>query len=650
MIKILNKLSITDYRSIALDKLELDNVIALVGANESGKTNLLRALKYIKPPQNPDDTSDPFCMDYKNEVRMMSPSFKANKYPRLEYELVNLEKLIKDEKLLSVIRENEIKSVIITREGNKPDDYSIELTIKKPLPIIENITTTAVQLIAEQKDTKEIAPQDWIYIESPQDYQTQIDEKVAQSLIKSHDASQAREFLKTKIKNEILSNIKVFFWAYDKDEIIQDIVPIDDFIATPGKYKRVYDLFKIGGWDDARISSFLKNQDSATNINLMNDLSKSVTEIIRKTWHQNQNLNIQIVHAGTSLNIVIKDNDYGTQYAQRSDGLKWFLSFLIGFRAQTDVFKEYVILFDEPGLHLHPGGQKDILDEINRLAEDNQVIYSTHSVFNLDKRFPNRVRLVCKSFDTNNYPLTTIKNSIDETDILKDSLLRSVLGYSITDISPIAEINLLVEGVFDRGLIQLGAKKYYEEFDKGINLNDIAVIACHGAGEIGKTAKHLTSNGLKCLCLYDSDTPGKSARIANTAVATTYKPLLITLITSAIIIEDIYPQTLFQKVYKDFFLEIYPTVQTTLQKNLEVALDKKVQISPGRNKDEIKHEFENNLIDELKKYLTNHTFATDTELTNLKQLVEGLAKLLARLSKYKIRFKKNTYKHKKKQL
>lgn len=635
MIKILNQLSITDYRSIASEKLNLDNVVALVGANESGKTNILRALKYIKPPQTPDDVNDPFYMDFKTEVRMMSASFKANKYPRLEYELVNLDKLIKTEKLLQVVRENEIKSAIITREGNKPDDYSIELTIKKSLPIIENIGTAVFQLTAEQKDTKEVSPQDWMYLDSPQDYQAQIDEKTTQGLIKSYDASQAREFLKTKIKNEILSNIKVFFWAYDEDEIIHDMVPIDDFIATPSKYKRVYDLFKIGGWDDAKITNFLKNQDSATNINLMNELSKRVTDIIKKTWHQNQNLNIQIVHAGTSLNIVIKDNDYGTQYTQRSDGLKWFLSFLIGFRAQTDIFKEYVILFDEPGLHLHPGGQKDILDEINRLAEDNQVIYSTHSVFNLDKRFPNRVRLVCKSYDANNYPLTTIKNSIDETDILKDSLLRSVLGYSITDISPISEINLLVEGVFDRNLIQLGAKKYYEEFVKGINLNDIAVIACHGAGEIGKTAKHLTSNGLKCLCLYDNDTPGKTARAANAAVTATYKPLLNTLVTSTTIIEDVYPLTLFKKAYKDFFLEIYPTTQTTLQKILESAIDKKAQASPGKEKDEIKHEFENALVDDLKNYFTNHDFATETELTNLKLLIEGLAKLLAKLSKKK---------------
>ncbi len=635
MIKILNKLSITDYRSIASDKLDLDSVVALVGANESGKTNLLRALKYIKPPQNPDDKNDSFHMDFKTEVRMMSLSFKANKYPRLEYELTNLDKLVKDEKLLEVIKENEIKTAIITREGNKQEDYSIELTIKKSLPIVENISATAIQLTAEQKDTKDISPQQWIYVETPQDYQTQLNERVTQGLIKSYDASQAREFLKTKIKNEILSNIKVFFWAYDEDEIIHDMVPIDDFIVTPSKYKRVYDLFKIGGWDDARITNFLKNQDSATNINLMNELSKSVTEIIKKTWHQNQHLNIQIVHAGKSLNIVIKDKDYGTQYAQRSDGLKWFLSFLIGFRAQTDIFKDYVILFDEPGLHLHPGGQKDILDEINRLAEDNQVIYSTHSVFNLDKRFPNRVRLVCKSYDSNNYPLTTIKNSIDETDILQDSLLRSVLGYSITDVSPIAEINLLVEGVFDRSLIQLGAKKYYEEFNKGINLNDIAVIACHGAGEIGKTAKHLSGNGLKCLCLYDNDTPGKNARTANSAVTATYKPLLNTLVTGATIIEDVYPLTLFKNVYKDYFVETYPTTQSTLQKNLESALDKKVQASSGKEKDEIKHEFENALVDELKRYYTNHSFTTDKELTNLKLLIEGLTKLLGKLSKKK---------------
>jgi len=635
VIKILNKLSITDYRSIASGKLDLDSVVALVGANESGKTNLLKALKYIKPPQNPEDVNDPFYMDFKTEVRMMSPSFSATEYPQLEYELVNLNKLVKDENLLEVIKENEIKSATITRKGNKPEDFSIELVINKSPPIVENISANTIQLTKEQKGTKDILPQQWVYIEALEDYQAQIEEKATQGLIHSYDASQAREFLKTKIKNEILSNIKVFFWEYDKDEIIHDMVPIDDFIASPSKYKRVHDLFKIGGWDDEKIARSLKNPDGATNINLMNELSKNVTKIIKKAWHQNRNLNIQIVNAGPNLNIVIRDNDYATQYTQRSDGLKWFLSFLIGFRAQTDKFNEYIILFDEPGLHLHPGGQKDILNEINRLAENNQVIYSTHSVFNLDKRFPNRVRLVCKNYDKKNYPLTTIKNSIDETDILTDSLLRSVLGYSITDVSPIAEINLLVEGVFDRGLIQLGAKKYYEEFNKGVNLNDIAVIACHGASEIGKTARHLTSNSLGCLCLYDNDTSGKTAREANSAVVATYKPLLDTLVTGAIIIEDVYPLMLFKKVYKDYFVETYPTTQTTLQKNLESALDKKVQTSPGKERDEIKHEFENVLIDELKGYCANHTFATDTELTNLKLLIEGLAKLLEKMGKKK---------------
>jgi len=629
---LISKVTIIDFRSISADFLEMDNVTALVGANESGKTNLLRAIKFIKQPTNPSSVDGPFCIDKDRDTRMLSNSFLNQQYPKIEYEINDVIRLINNQDLKSFVENNSIETAVITRQGNITDDFSIELSIKIPPYIVENLSDQNIELALGEKDSITLPPTSWQIIEDKTSYQVSIDQLVADGKLKVYDPNQSREFIKSKIKNEILTNIKVFFWTYEEKQIIQDIVPITEFIEKPENFPRISDLFKLGGWDKTKISNFLQGKSPSTYNNLLRQLSKNVTKIIKDSWRQNPNLNIEITHAGNALNILIRDNEYGTEYTQRSDGLKWFLSFLIGFRAQTEKFKEYLILFDEPGLHLHPGGQKDILKQINLLAENNQIVYSTHSIFTLDKRYPDRIKLIRKEYDKNKYPLTRIKNKIEDEDILKDSLLREVLGYSITDVSPISDINLLVEGVFDRGLLQICSRKYYSEYSEGINLNEIAIIACHGASDVSKNAKHLDANGLFCLCLYDSDSAGKSSRDANTSIGKSFKPLIGEIVQVAIEIEDIYPKTLFAKQYKDYFLKKFPASQQVQSKILEKALKEKSK-TENKKEEDVKHEFETQLLQALTAYIKNHDFASDKELGNIKDLIDKLGKLLNGLSK-----------------
>lgn len=629
---IIKKVTITDYRSIESDSIELSNVSVLVGANESGKTNLLRAINLIKPPIDPNNVEDIFVINKEKDTRMLSNSFTSQQFPTLEYEIEGITRLINEQYLKTFIETNQINDAVITRHGNKPEDFSIELSIKSPPHVIENLTGENLELTAEGKDTIVIPPSSWRIADEFPLYQVSIEELGLAGTLKYYDPSSSREFLKEKIKTEILSNLKVFFWTYEEKQIIQDVVPIAEFITNPETFPRINDLFKLGGWDKNKITNFLQNQSNSAYNNMLRKLSKDVTEIIKKSWRQNPNLNIEITHGDTVLHVLIRDNDYGTEYTQRSEGLKWFLSFLIGFRAQTDKFQDYLILFDEPGLHLHPGGQKDILKQVNLLAENNQIVYSTHSIFTLDKRFPERVKLISKIYDKDKYPLTKIKNSIDEIDILSDALLREVLGYSITDVSPISDINLLVEGVFDRNLIQESSIKYYTEYGDGINLNDVAIIACHSASNISKTAIHLVSNSLQCLCLYDSDQAGKSSSAANTAVNTTCKLLVGDIIPDAIEIEDIYPPTLFKEKFKEFFVKEYPTTTEQQSKILDIALVEKAT-TEGRDKEEIKHEFESILIDGISSYFNDHHFNDDSELKNVKDLIEKISKSLTQLSK-----------------
>ena len=85
----------------------------------------------------------------------------------------------------------------------------------------------------------------------------------------------------------------------------------------------------------------------------------------------------------------------------RSRGFLWYLSFYINFIAATNEARvnEYLFLFDEPGVHLHPSGQKDLTQLFEELCTKNQLIYTTHSPFMINREYPDRVRVVDKDHE-----------------------------------------------------------------------------------------------------------------------------------------------------------------------------------------------------------------------------------------------------------
>ena len=120
---------------------------------------------------------------------------------------------------------------------------------------------------------------------------------------------------------------------------------------------------------------------------------------MRQTWRQEPTLEIKLRVNGKTMHIDFSDATtvYDTPKS-RSLGFLWYLSFYINFLAATNEAKtnEFIFLLDEPGLHLHPAGQKDLTTLLEDLAQKNQLIYTTHSPFMINRSNPQRVRLVTK--------------------------------------------------------------------------------------------------------------------------------------------------------------------------------------------------------------------------------------------------------------
>jgi predicted ATP-dependent endonuclease of OLD family len=57
-------------------------------------------------------------------------------------------------------------------------------------------------------------------------------------------------------------------------------------------------------------------------------------------------------------------------------------------------YKGCILLLEEPGIHLHYSGQRDLLEVLDRLSASNTILYTTHLASMVDLAYPERVRIV----------------------------------------------------------------------------------------------------------------------------------------------------------------------------------------------------------------------------------------------------------------
>ena len=80
---------------------------------------------------------------------------------------------------------------------------------------------------------------------------------------------------------------------------------------------------------------------------------------------------------------------------KRSTGLQWFLSFYLVFLVERqEAHKGAILLLDEAGLTLHPLAQRNLVAFFEKLAENNQIVHTTHSPFLIDTNNIDRIKVV----------------------------------------------------------------------------------------------------------------------------------------------------------------------------------------------------------------------------------------------------------------
>jgi len=124
--------------------------------------------------------------------------------------------------------------------------------------------------------------------------------------------------------------------------------------------------------------------------------SAYLTQQFQKLWKQKK-VKFDIDVDGPTLNIFAEDEAIGfpVRLNRRSTGFRWYVSFAWKFtHASEGDFENCTLLLEEPGIHLHYSGQRDLLGVFEDLSETNTVMYTTHLSSMVDQANPERVRII----------------------------------------------------------------------------------------------------------------------------------------------------------------------------------------------------------------------------------------------------------------
>jgi predicted ATP-dependent endonuclease of OLD family len=246
----------------------------------------------------------------------------------------------------------------------------------------------------------------------------------------------------------------------------------------------------------------------------LNSASNDITARFSAWWRQRRH-KIRYHADGQYFRIWIADDrrpGVEIELESRSKGFQWFFSFYLVFLVESeDGHKEAVLLLDEPGLHLHPTAQQELIAFFETLSKSNQLVYSTHSPFLIDGDHLERVRPVTETAEGNS------KIAIGYWPEDRDTIfpLQAAAGYAMVQALFQHKKNVLIEGMGDYYLIYALALLCRATGREGL-APDVYATPCGGAKNVGPIASLFLGQQVRAVVLLDGDDQGRVRKSALT--------------------------------------------------------------------------------------------------------------------------------------
>lgn len=476
----IKEIHIENFRSIKNETIVMDkNCLILLGKNEAGKSNVLKAIAAIFGQYNltvKDQRKKINNEKIQTRRIYITFEFEGDDVQRIKESLLKKYATIKD---------------ITFKEGKTLNDFiQAELSCILYEVIVANNAKPAFNYPKEKQSN--VIPEKDVYQSG-----TIISFKPQGNKI------DLRDLLLVEIQ-KIYSEkpYKCIFWHYDNNLLLPDQVAINQFMANPSQYKSLENIFIM--CNRANIAQEFKEayEQDGDYFNLLDQVSKEVTKVFRKIWKDFRSTSIELTPDGGNILIKVTDNAKYS-FTDRSDGFKKFISILLNLSTQSrsgKIGERDIILIDEPDQSLYLTSAQYLKEELLKISEKSRVIYATHSQYMIDSDCLDRHLIVEKNND-----VTTIRKETGCAPYSDDELLRRAIGSSIFEC--LQEKNIIFEGWLDKELF-----KKYLSITTQDDLKNIGKTFLHGISGAETLASILILADKKFIIVADSDKTSSDKR------------------------------------------------------------------------------------------------------------------------------------------
>ena len=514
------KAEIVNFRSIRNITISFDpKCLVLVGINESGKSNILQALallsrnakfddydiRQVHPEEGyPDDSHVEFYFEFdKEELDKLIKNFSDKTIVEPDSNIV-----LDNGKPISVIElcKQYARGTLLVDVLNKKSTfrhYSFENTFSVANDIV--LTTKSASTYSVKTKRGEEYELDPDMILNLSDIET----KLSQDLYHPLTLDELNDSLGEEIRI-IMENKRpdAIIWKYSESNLLPDKIDMTQFTLNPDTCSVLHNMFKLAGITEITKEIQNAQKRGQTGIrNMLNRVATISTQHLRDVWKDYKSVKFELQQNGNHIDASIRDEHNNFPMKFRSDGFKQFGSFLlmISARVKKGELENTLLLIDEPGVTLHPSGCQDLRDELINISKKNLVVYSTHSIFMIDKEKLDRHIIVKKKEEI------TFIEVVNQSNIKDEEVVYNALGHSI--FADLKKQNIVFEGWRDKHLFEVAYGRVPRNYNEIKDFfRDFGLCYVQGVKQIDFFTPLLALADRNCIIVTDSDTISKEKK------------------------------------------------------------------------------------------------------------------------------------------
>lgn len=442
-------------------------VTAVIGKNESGKSNVLEGLSYVSFTGNMNSA---FTNDNINRNNGTNAA--------IEYIIV-LKPNSQEQESLNILDDTQIliSKDVYSATGGILDYYNsnirgfadvlVETLGQNPFQLRDQDYTNYRSYIyaLQQEDSLNISRinASFGFFEARvKNIQTEEREKIAVAI---SNVKSKWNLLLLLLPNTFYRNTdKILQTQYKLDEVQKEL-------QNPASYPNslLSDFIKLLNISNDDFITAVQAGVTGQKITIRKRINKNVETIINdefKKFYAAEPISLNVDFDSNIISFSVQSDEGETLLlSERSNGLRWYLNTFIDARVHGISQSNVIYLFDEPGISLHVNAQRELLNLFEDLAnKGNQVIYTTHSPYmlNMEDDGIHRIRAIEKDSKGYTHIYKTAYDARLSPRNQEDTLapIISAIGMNLHDTFGPAKgkLNIITEGVSDYIYLQTMAK------------------------------------------------------------------------------------------------------------------------------------------------------------------------------------------------